>query len=300
MLTKVSAYFCFQIYLILKAEVLVVEPVMLEGFPVLKSLFDFSDPDEPPIFELPEMREFSNGLQLLKTLIVFLTEGDKFTIPATHKELLALVRLADFVDCDSFLQAAARWLNVSMDAIANHNPIGKVHQLIRGCYHAARHHRRDLPDRPSVCCYCQRLIVPAVPCKIEMDLTPCCQHPVHSYCKSPRVCPVCSKLLAVLPCAVCNLTISSGEDYAHEYVIAFPHRTPCCGGDCHEECKTDDFRRCPLCQCPLNKWEIDTDMQMAGDVLAARRMTGLLNGLRMKDDLQYDDVMVVYHPRLPG
>ena len=71
MLTKVGVYLYFQIYLTFKAEVLVVEPVMLERLPLLKSLFDFLDVDEPPIFEHPETREFRYVLQLLKTLIVF-------------------------------------------------------------------------------------------------------------------------------------------------------------------------------------------------------------------------------------
>ena len=119
---------------------------------------------------------------------------------------------------------------------------------------------------------------------------------VHAECR-PRSasCRSCYKLFRVLPCAVCKGQIAPGEDFAAEYVAAVPHRTPCCKADCHPECKeSTDPHRCPICQCPLTKWEIDNDMTYVGDILAARRMEHI-NDIRRRDNLTYD-VEPLYRP----
>ena len=39
---------------------------MLAGIPVLLSMFEFTDPEEPPVFQLPDSKELrKNGLALL-------------------------------------------------------------------------------------------------------------------------------------------------------------------------------------------------------------------------------------------
>ena len=69
-----------------------------------------------------------------------------YQIPQTHPEMLRQVRLAD----PRFLFGkAAKWLDISFDAVANHNPVGKVHQLIRGCYAdtTSRGHHVHAPNK---------------------------------------------------------------------------------------------------------------------------------------------------------
>ena len=247
-------------------------------------MFEFSDPSEPPVFELPDCRELEkNGLQLLRRLVEFSEQGSSFVIPSTHNELVGLVRLADYMGVDTFLKAASLWLDVSVDAISNHNPVGKVYKLIRGRYRASRH-KGCIDNMTELCIYCFKRITLS-----PAGMSPCCRRKVHKYCK-PREphCRVCHQLYAVLPCVVCKLPIDYGtNNFAAEYEAAVLHRTPCCEADCHPSCKSSTFNRCPLCMCPLLNWEIDTEMEMAGDVLARRRMTHL-NDIRRKENLPYD------------
>ena len=67
---------------------------------------------------------------------------DDYKIPPTNLEMLTVVRLEDYVGADDFLQAAVRWLDVGVHNISNVNPVGKVLQLIRGCYRASRHNSK--------------------------------------------------------------------------------------------------------------------------------------------------------------
>ena len=75
-------------------------PQMIEGIPLLSSLFAYTDQNEPPIVNVPGTQEFKGGLELLKKLVVFPHDSDNFPIPAKHLELLELVRLADFLGYD--------------------------------------------------------------------------------------------------------------------------------------------------------------------------------------------------------
>ena len=134
-------------YLILRGRVLVVDPDMVRNIPLFQSVFNFSDPSEDTCFELPEAREFTtNALELLETLILFCCDEESFEIPPTHMELFSLVRLADYLGVDRFLDAAARWLGVSKDAILNRNPIRSVRGLIRGCYWASADKRKKMKN----------------------------------------------------------------------------------------------------------------------------------------------------------
>ena len=62
------------------------------------------------------------GLQLVKTLILFNTSPAEFILPSYHGEMFSLVRLADFLGVEEFMEVYARVLEVSVDAISNHNP----------------------------------------------------------------------------------------------------------------------------------------------------------------------------------
>ena len=286
-----------QVYLVLKEEVLVLSPTMLEGIPLLRSMFSFCDPDESPVFDVPETREFKKGgLVLLRKLVLFTQDMENYPIPSEHLEMLGLVRLADFLGVDSFLESAARWLDVSITAISNHNSVHSVFQLIRGRYRASRDKKKR---SHGVCVWCFRPIhlTVEVPCRPQLEeppRSPCCDSLVHPECKPTSECRLCHQLLRVLPCVVCRPPIAWGENFAREYEASLPFRTPCCGADCHPECRSDDITRCPLCSNPLKNWEIDVDYEMAGDVLAARRMRHL-NDIRQKENLPYK-VTPLYRP----
>ena len=270
---------------------------MLDMFPVFKSLFLFSDADGPPIFTLPDIKEFRKygGLQLVKTLIDFTASTSQYILPSSHGELLSLVRLADFLGVDEFMEVSARALGVSVDAISNHNPVRKVLSLIRGRYRASRHNRQKLQKKPVVCGFCHKLISLPPPSKLDIAYTSCCNMPVHGTCKAQTpMCSYCFKQFRVLPCVICHQQISPGIDVPKEYEEALPHRTPCCKADCHPQCKRYDWFRCPQCQNPLYNWEIDKWYDGFGDVLAAIRGKEL-NEIRRRDNLNYDD-FPVYRP----
>lgn len=78
-------------------------------------------------------------------------------------------------------------------------------------------------------------------------------------------------------------------------LVSLPHRLPCCKADCHPKCKEErkNVYWCPVCQYPLNNWEIDRDMVMAGDYLAGRSSEHL--NIRWCDNLPYS-VTPLYKP----
>ena len=71
----------------LDEDVLVLTPEMLAGILVLASMFEFMDPEEPPVFPIPECREVKkNGFTLLQRLVNF-TQGE-----ATYSAWSTLLR----------------------------------------------------------------------------------------------------------------------------------------------------------------------------------------------------------------
>ena len=104
-----------QIYVVYKDEVLVLSPELVEGIPLIHSVFMFTDPDEPPVFEVPEAREFQKrGLVRLRELVKFTQDPMNYPPPTQHIELLGMVRMADFLGMDSFMETAAMWLGVCL------------------------------------------------------------------------------------------------------------------------------------------------------------------------------------------
>ena len=99
----------------------------------------------------------------------FSEQGSSFAIPSTHNELVGLVRLADYMEVDTFLKAASLWLDVSVDAISNHNPVGKVYKLIRGRYRASRH-KGCIDNMTELCIYCFKRIALS-----PAGMSPCCR-----------------------------------------------------------------------------------------------------------------------------
>ena len=247
-----------------------VTPEMLEGIPLLWCLFTFTDQEETTVFEIPESREFpKRGLELLRKLVLFSKDKDNFPVPAEHMEMLGLVRLADFLGMDDFLEVAARWLDVSVNAILNHNSVRSVYQLIRGRFRASRHKKSQ---HIGHCCYCVSSIFSSAPAPCRPQETrdlprcPCCNLEVHPECYpiAPQ-CSYCYEVFRVLPCVVCYQPVASGKNFSEEYKAALPHRTPCCRADCHPECKIFGIVHCPLCRNPLKDWKVDEQQQMPGD-----------------------------------
>ena len=114
-----------------KDEVLVLSPELVEGIPLIHSVFMFTDPDEPPVFEVPEAREFQKrGLVRLRELVKFTQDPMNYPPPTQHIELLGMVRMADFLGVDSFMETAAMWLGVRASAISNHNSVRSVRTTI--------------------------------------------------------------------------------------------------------------------------------------------------------------------------
>ena len=155
---------------------LVVDPDMVRNIPLIESVFIFSDASEDTCFELPETREFTdNALELLEKLFLFCLDEKSVEIPPSHNELFSLVRLADFLGVDRFLDVAAGWLDVNKDAILNHNPIRNVRGLIRGRYRASADKRKKIKKLSSTTCsYCWDPILLPLPQRVEIKLTPCC------------------------------------------------------------------------------------------------------------------------------
>ena len=65
----------------------------------------------------------------MKTLILFSTSPAQFILPSSHGEMFSLVRLADFLGIDEFVEVSARVLGVSVDANSNQNSAGQVRGL---------------------------------------------------------------------------------------------------------------------------------------------------------------------------
>ena len=183
---------------------------MLDKIPLLQSMFLLSNADEAPIFTLPDIKEFrkDGGLQLVQTLVNFTSSPSNYILPSSHGEMLSLVRLADFLGMEEFMEVSTRVLGVSVDAISNHNAIRNVRGLIRGRYRASRYNRQNLPQKP-ICGYCHKFISLPPPSKLYIAYTSCCNLPVHGTCKAQTpTCSYCFKQYSILPCVICHQQIS--------------------------------------------------------------------------------------------
>ena len=188
-------------------------------------MFLLSNADEPHIITLPDIKEFrkDGGLQLVQTLVNFTASPSNYILPSSHGEMLSIVRLADFLGVEEFMEVSARALD--------HNAIRNVRGLIRGRYQASCYNRQKLPQKPMICGYCHKPISLPPPSKLDIAYTSYCNLPVHSTCKAQtHTCSYCFKLYRVLQCVICHQQISPGVDVLKEYEEALPHLTPCCQG----------------------------------------------------------------------
>ena len=235
------------------------------------------DNDESVDSDIPKLSELGS-LDHILSIVQFYTAPTSFNIPKEHKELFRLIGVADFLGADRFIDAAAGWLEVDQRRITNNNLIRPVMKLIRSAYRTAEH------NLPSACVVCHKKFETDGPCRIDVVTTSCCSSLVHPACYPNQYsCTICH----ALPCVVCGLPISSGDNnIAKEYSEALPHRTPCCASDCHPGCK-NGLRSCPLCNCPLYDWSVD-EFATAGDVIFAR-WAMRMNVVRRRDNLTFSD-----------
>ena len=106
---------CLKVYVVYWEEMLVLSPELVEGIQLLHSVFNFTDPSEPPAFEVQEAREFQKrGLVRLGELVKFTQDSTHYPPPSDHLELLGMVRMADFLCVDSFMNTAVMWLRVCL------------------------------------------------------------------------------------------------------------------------------------------------------------------------------------------
>ena len=82
------------------------------------------------VHSLPHTTEFHEDITLLFELIKFSVEPEHYKL-LSYQRLFQLVRLADYIGCDRFLQRVASRLGVAVPMISNANPIRKVRGLIR-------------------------------------------------------------------------------------------------------------------------------------------------------------------------
>ena len=265
---------------------------------LLDALFSL---DSDPVYEVPEeSREV--GVHPLDTLLELLKFANdlSFKMPECHQKMFPLIRLADFVGLDRFLDAAAGWLIVGREELCNYNCIRKVYSLARGRYRVARKRYENLKD-DTVCGVCKESIT-GFTLPITFTQSACCGLLYHSHCKlkSPE-CPKCKKALNLLPCLYYNRPIEGTGDYFSDYTKSISNRTPFCGADIHEECRTatSSWSRCSLCSCPLtwrwNGWSTDKEMVSAMDIIFRRR-EARINDMRRRANIMDYKITPGYQP----
>ena len=200
---------------------------------------------------LPTTPEFQDDISILADLINYATK-QVTDLPSDFCRTFQLVRLADFLGMDSFLELCADQLDVPTAELWNSNSIRKVRGLIRGCFRA---HRANSKTTDKIKCpVCQNSITRAIPLKADWVETPCCMKAIHHTCyKDAPACIACHQQLQVLPCAVCRANIfPEGTTFHERYKSTSKKQLVCCGADCHLECaRSLAGSKCPVCRTPL-------------------------------------------------
>ena len=211
--------------------------------------------DELDVF-LPTTPEFQEDISLLGDLIDYATKR-VIDLPTDFRRTFQLVRLADFLGVDSFLELCAEQLDVPVADLWNSNSIRKVRSLIRGIYRA-HHKNRKITDK-IICPVCRKSITCTIPLKSNWVETPCCNKAIHPACyRDTSACVGCHQQLQLLPCAVCKTNIDAvGTTFYDKYKSTYKKRLVCCGADCHLECaRSLAGSKCPVCSTPLKLSDI--------------------------------------------
>ena len=133
---------------------LVLERGFLQCTPYLYLLTDQRCSENRTSFSLPQRTEFQNDLSLLQDLIIFsMNPPEQFVLPS-YQRLFQLVRLADFIGCEKFLEMVAGRLGVAVLAINNANAIRTVRGLIRLRYRAHSKFIDETFEKGNKCAKC--------------------------------------------------------------------------------------------------------------------------------------------------
>ena len=156
---------------------------------------------------------------------------EQFVLPS-YQRLFQLVRLADFIGCEKFLEMVAGRLGVGVLAINNANAIRTVRGLIRSRYRAHSKFVDETFAKGNKCAKCNWMLVRGRTSlqRPELSTTPCCGSEEHLGCSVLEVCRRCNTNLKVLACVVCHDEIDPPDATADDaYHMA--GRMPCCFAD---------------------------------------------------------------------
>ena len=243
--------------------------------------------DELDVF-LPTTPEFQDDISLLADLINYATKRVT-NLPTDFRRTFQLVRLADFLGVDSFLELCASQLDVPIGELWNSNSIRKVRSLIRGRYRA--HHTNSKVTDKIRCPVCRKSITCAIPRKANWIETSCCMKAVHPTCyKDAPACIACHQQLQVLPCAVCRTNVlAEGTTFHERYKNARKKQLVCCRADCHLECaRSLAGNKCPVCRTPLKL----SDIKLPQSTRLALRSDDMewWHYIDMRKEMHYNDL----------
>ena len=235
---------------------------------------------------LPDMPELKD-LLLLKQLIGYCNTTKEDQLPDHFMVTFRLIRMADFLGCDTFLENTAEQLGTSVLKINNSNSVRNVREYVRNAYQWAT---KSAEKNQRFCSVCQKSLAAQFPRLPTMTTMVCCKLEIHLSCLSNfSTCPCCSQPYQLLPCCVCRGPIEVEPGLSHcEVWLKYQHnRTECCGADMHESCRKNHFliyyNRCPICQVPIKQGQPDHEDFEAMDFIYMRSQQNKNNEFRRKN-----------------
>ena len=119
---------------------------------------------------IPELKD----LLLLKQLIAYCNTGKDDQLPDHFIVTFRLIRMADFLGCDAFLENTAKQLGTSVLKINNSNSIKTVREYVRGAYRWAS--KSVQMNQEKFCSVCQKSLAAQFP-RLPPTLTTmvCCK-----------------------------------------------------------------------------------------------------------------------------
>ena len=208
---------------------------MLQYCPVLYTWSSGKWREESKYIELPyeTFAEVPEEFKYIRSIFEFLSKPRQYNLPDTYQDMFVLVRLADFLGCDVFLDFVSSALRVQKKIFFNINSISSVHRLIRNKYRQNKYNSSKF-----VCDGCFSCISAPPPRKPEIFYSPCCFSPFHFECFSKgTICPGCSTCLLPLCCLFCNNVITDPTlTPLQQYMSPTLRRTKCCSADLHATC----------------------------------------------------------------
>ena len=252
----------------------------LDEIPYLKALTS-SRWQPSPVFQrcyrLMPSKEWNKDLTLLTELLFFLkSEEGHYRLPREWRRTFSLIRLADMLGVDTFLQAVCKETLIPVQMLDNSNSIRDVRTRLRTAYRLSEHLAAKV--HKGACGTCSNPLPEIPPRRAKLYRMPCCEQVVHAHCwADKRVCAACCTGLVPLPCVVCNRPLECwGGDTLEMYIFSEESRFLCCGADAHQLCRMQflakRWPKCPACQCYLEpNRKLHIDFCGAGDYIFARR-----------------------------